>query len=694
MAIRLVPILLILAACSGEPGPRSPACPPGDGDGVPVVLFQPFSAQAAARTPIPTDAWTTADASTPTGIRLDGRFSAFDSAFAHLDGFGLAAPTAAPFLGVLDPGSIRGTAGRTAAPRLFLLDIEALGAPDPADFRSRLVPIEAAVAQEGEALLFPFRRMISMRPVRPLAPSRRYAMLVTSCVADEQGRGIRADGPFAAIRDGEALDAASERVRADVEPVLSYLEHPAIGLDRASVALATVFTTQSVFEDLAAMAELIAARPAPALRATATYPGHDPAGGPGAEFMAAYPGLAERLAELPLDQYVFDAIGTIAIGEFDAPRFLDADDILARDAAGVPQARSAETLEFILVLPREDPGRGIVPPHPVVVFQHAMTTCKETAIAVADTLARFGVAAIGIDAVAHGSRSPGGPGTCETDAAFLFDTSDFMKTTDRMRQSVADVLSLVRALKAAPAIDLLPLPSGDGLPDIDTARPAMIGQSYGGSVTLVALALAPDLGAGVCNVGGGIVSNMVVAGTMGDAATAALDLPSLSPFHIALALGAQTAAEKSDPIHFAAHLLRDPLDVAGVPAGVKQLLYQEAVPDEVFPHRSVALTAAEIGIPLVEPFAEPIEGLATVPSPVRGNLPGGGTAGLFRFSPADHAFLLLSDDPVVMRAGQLQAAIFLSTYVRDGVGAIVDPYDAAQVAPHDPGNLPWPLPRR
>jgi hypothetical protein len=45
-----------------------------------------------------------------------------------------------------------------------------------------------------------------------------------------------------------------------------------------------------------------------------------------------------------------------------------------------------------------------------------------------------------------------------------------------------------------------------------------------------------------------------------------------------------------------------------------------------------------------------------------------------------------------MRAGQLQAAIFLSTYLESGTGVIVDPFDAAQVVPHDPGNLPWTIP--
>jgi hypothetical protein len=99
-----------------------------------------------------------------------------------------------------------------------------------------------------------------------------------------------------------------------------------------------------------------------------------------------------------------------------------------------------------------------------------------------------------------------------------------------------------------------------------------------------------------------------------------------------------------------------------------------------------------MGIPQAEPIAEAIAGLGTVASPVAGNLPDGGTAALYQFVGVEHEFLLRSDDPTMMRAGQLQAAIFLATYLESGTGVIVDPFAAAQVAPHDPGNLPWTIP--
>ena len=63
---------------------------------------------------------------------------------------------------------------------------------------------------------------------------------------------------------------------------------------------------------------------------------------------------------------------------------------------------------------------GLEPPFPLVLFQHASTVCKETVVAIAGTLSRYGLATIGIDIFSHGSRSETGRGTCETPMGELF----------------------------------------------------------------------------------------------------------------------------------------------------------------------------------------------------------------------------------------------------------------------------------
>ena len=255
---------------------------------------------------------------------------------------------------------------------------------------------------------------------------------------------------------------------------------------------------------------------------------------------------------LPLGDYHFDAIGTIAVGTFESPAYLDDEDILHRDAAGVPGALRQDTLQFLVALPAEDPAHGIAPPYPVVVYQHAFTTCKETLIAVADTFARFGIALVGIDMVMHGSRHPDGPGGCTLDAGAFFDTGNFVRTTDRVRQAVVDILAFVRALRHGAPLDILPAPDGDGVSELDLGRLAIAGQSMGASVLMNVLALSHDLGAGLINVGGGVFTNLMLASMVDDPEQ--MDLPHLALTHIALALGAQTSGEKADH-HFGRRLL-------------------------------------------------------------------------------------------------------------------------------------------
>jgi hypothetical protein len=690
------------AACSSSDGggdagdaaddaaPFAGLCPPSRVDGAPVAMFGPLSSMADRWTPIPSNVWTVPDAMTPTGLRLQGEFTAFDSAFELLDGFGLTGPIVDPFSGVLDPATLEGTAGASAVPRFFLLDVQDLGAPSAADFAARLVPVERTVAQEGTALVFPFRRLLALRSLAPLRPKHRYAMIATSCIADPEGRGMRADDAFAALRDGEELDPRLEATRADVEPVLAYLEDPAVGLDRGSVALATVFTTQSIYEDQVAMAEDVLGAPASELTVMRTYAATDGAGNINPDLLADYPGLAAKLAELPLEEYHFDAIGTIVVGTFSAPAYLTEESLLNRDAAGRPTALRQDTLEFLAVLPAEDPAHGIAPPYRTVVYQHAFTTCKETMLAAADTFARFGIALVGIDMIMHGSRHVDGPGGCTLDTNAFFDTTNFVRTADRVRQSVSDILAFVRALHDGAPLDALPAPDGDGIPELDVTRLAFAGQSMGASIGMNAMSLTPLLGAGVINVGGGVFTNLMLAGLVADQNH--MTLPDLALTQIAMALGAQTCAEKADPVHYAMRLLDDPLAVDGASVGAKQILYQEAVDETVLPNISTEYTARAMGIPLAEPIVEPIEGLATVASPVEGNLPDGGTAALFQYVGAVHEFLLSADaNPALMRGGQLQAAIFLSTYLATGTGVIVDPFDATQTAAYDPGTLPWSL---
>ncbi len=145
-------------------------------------------------------------------------------------------------------------------------------------------------------------------------------------------------------------------------------------------------------------------------------------------------------------------------------------------------------------------------------------------------------------------------------------------------------------------------------------------------------------------------------------------------------------ADRGDPMTWADHLIRDPLWPRFEPLS---LLYQQAAYDEILPYESAEVTALAMGIPGVTPAFRPVEGLETVSTPVSDNLDEL-TAALFQYDrPAEHQFLLTCEDPAIMFAGQLQLAVFVSTYLGGGPAVIIDPFDDDQIAAHAPGWEPW-----
>ena len=82
-----------------------------------------------------------------------------------------------------------------------------------------------------------------------------------------------------------------------------------------------------------------------------------------------------------------------------------------------------------------------------------------------------------------------------------------------------------------------------------------------------------------------------------------------------------------------------------------------------------------------------VPGVPTLDAPLTGNVAGGAaTIAQVQFSPAKHSFLLTRDYPGAFCRGQIQAAEFIDSYLKNGVGTVIDAYTAPQVAscPVDP----------
>jgi len=688
----LVAALAAMAGCGGDGGGRKGLCPE-PAPGGPVALFDLFSPTGEELAPFPTDLKTVADPDSPTGLRLDYGRTMFRDGLNVLDGASLQSVLFVPFARTVDPATLPATPAASAeqGSSLFLLDVDGLEEGEAGTLTSRMIPVETGVVHDGNSIFMPMiRNAIAARPADRLEAGRTYALVTTACITSPDGDGLGTQEGFADLRDGGAPPAgANPDAAEDLSRVVAYLERE--GYDRGDLAMVTTFTTQMPRHVLSAAREVIEGLDAPDPTVLHVFEAADADG-------HIHPDLldhiedpeidgdpADLLSEFDLSTYRFDRIDKVVYGTFEAPSFLDGDEMFSLDGTWTPQVTGTETLQFLLTLPAEDATAGIAPPYRVLVYQHAMTVCKETILALADTMARFGIAVIGIDTVKHGSRHPDEPGTCSLEFGTFMYIDNFSRSNSYFMQTVVDIWSLVAMLREGTPIDVLPDP-GDGTPDLDVTRLAFAGQSMGSSMGMDAIALEPAFGAGVVNVGAGSMMNLMLS--------MSLDLPddpvpALSEYGLyEMNMGAvvPAMADRGDPMTWADHLIRDPLAPRSSPLS---LLYQQAAYDEILPYESAEKTAQLMGIPGVSPTLRPVEGLDGVSTPVQDNLDGL-TAALFQYDrPAEHQFLLTCDDPAVMFAGQLQLAVFADTYLRGGPAVIIDPFDDAQVAAHAPGWEPW-----
>jgi hypothetical protein len=217
-------------------------------------------------------------------------------------------------------------------------------------------------------------------------------------------------------------------------------------------------------------------------------------------------------------------VGTIAFGTFASPDYENADEVIPAvgTRTGVPAVQSTNQLQFTLFLPT---GTAPAGGWPVAIFGHGFTDSKNGAPwAVAGTLASNKIASIAINVVGHGFGAggtytvvrtaappvvlPAGgrgfdqnhDGTIDsTEGVSAIGAQSLLGNRDGLRQTVVDIMQLVRELKAGIDVD------GDGTPDLSTSRIYYTGQSFGGIYGTQLLGLEPDIRAGVPNVAGGSI---------------------------------------------------------------------------------------------------------------------------------------------------------------------------------------------
>ena len=352
----------------------------------------------------------------------------------------------------------------------------------------------------------------------------RYGVIVTNRLRDAQGRPVEASQTFRRFR---------QSVRGEYKQALLEAIHAArrIGVRENEIVAASVFTTQSLTAILEKIRDQIkAATPQPADfnlgpgGTRAVFPLNEVTG------ITFHPqtrvdgplGIPVRVRIDLLDIFP-GVVGTIAFGKYISPDYEVHPGEFSPPIGtrtGSPLVRGTNEIYFNVYLPsRPKPATG----GPVAIFGHGSAQNKNLSFNVAATMAAHGIATIAINAVGHGfgplgtlvvNQTGGAPVTVaaggrgfDQNGDGLIDAAEGLSAappptilliTDGLRQTVADLMQLVRVIEVGMDVD------GDGFSDLDPSRIYYFGHSLGGYYGTVFLGVEPAVRAGVLTSAGGI----------------------------------------------------------------------------------------------------------------------------------------------------------------------------------------------
>lgn len=625
-----------------------------------TALFDP--GDCTSLFPYPSDVFTAADPSFPTGLRL--RIPPIPvpahldmEALDALDGFSYVPRMHVSLSCHLDPESLPDvdSSTRPTSPA-YLIDM------DPAsDALGERVPVIAMLDHFGLARR-PKVYTLRFETVTPLRPGTRYALVLTRRLEGVDCNPIEGSEAFRAILDGRsAPEPDLERAWSAVGEAIAFVtgETMDLPLDARDLALAIPFTTrsyESVAGPLVEIRDALAAQAAidpPQASIDSVTPPAEPEE-PGQEWIAAE-----------------------VTGTFPSPDFRGDCGTLEPDYYGsVPITAPMVDLEFLLTLPES----AELEPAPVTIFLHGADDTKALSRVVAGVLAADGIATIAIDMVEHGSRATG-PTDFIWPLLRLIKLESPIQGRDNIRQTAADLMQLVQVLRTGLAdLDVLPFGAPDGRPDLDPSELLFYGNSLGSTVGAIFMAIEPEVGAGFFSVPMGPFTGLMLDLDMfqpGEPLLGlvrfGLDALRFSPTRfLELGILYQELYEPGEPSAYSPFMVSSPLEGCGP----KNVLYTQVVDDPQSPASPTNEALARwAGLPLMIPYPAELPGMPIAPTPAAANLPGGITGGFFLYDrvngcePATHVNIFTSPESLA------QSAEFLAYFVDHGVGRIVNPYE-------------------
>jgi hypothetical protein len=420
-----------------------------------------------------------------------------------LDGFSMQPRLSIPFDGAIDLSSVKSDT---------LLLISLGDVLKPGEHRGEVVGINQIVWDIAT-------RTVHVGSDAALAQHTRYALIITNGIQDRDGNPVVATPEFQHVRQSvygaynqelqEALHAAGR-----------------VGVREEDIVAASVFTTQSATAILEKIRDQIrVATLAPAdfnLAADGSrtvFPLEQVTGITWNQQTTTTGPLSPVSLDLSVLQVVPGVVGQVAFGKYLSPDYeLHPGEYIPTvgTSTGTPAVQGLNEIYFNLVLPSGSP-----PDHgwPVAIFGHGSGSNQYFALNVASKFAEHGIATMAINIVGHGFGPlgtltvsqqgmadvalPAGGRGVDQNGDHVIDSNEGIEAIsprrlihdrDGLRQSVADLMQLVRVIQVGMDVD------GDGTPDLDPARIYFVGQSLGGHYGTQFVAVEPSIAAAVLNV--------------------------------------------------------------------------------------------------------------------------------------------------------------------------------------------------
>lgn len=448
---------------------------------------------------------------------------------------------------------------------------------------------------------------LAIIPTSPLSEMTTYMAVLTNDIKDIRGNDSTPDTtyflskkedswidenghstyPLVPDEDAQSLEGLRQMTLGQEAAAAS------VGIDPADIILSWTAQTESITPVLKNLRSI--ARPAPTV-VGATGMDTSAVGGFGlADIYAGiitipyYLGVpVEGDWKAPLEDFWTAAPGAY-VAPFDALG-LDPTSTNITVANPFPVVTSMQTVPLLMTVPNENSGHTRpAAGWPVVIFGHGITRNRADMLAVADTIAQAGYAAIAIDAPLHGispqdpllaplyikntpfasvanertfdvdyvNNATGEPvpdGIPDPSGIYMINLVSTLTSRDNLRQGAADLSVLAVTI---PSISY----DGDALPDLDGSTIQFVGQSMGSIMGTSFVAVEPTVSNAFLSVPmGGLARGLEASQTFGPAIRAGLKAaaglePGTADYEQYFIVF-QTVIDSGDPINWSAEASR------------------------------------------------------------------------------------------------------------------------------------------